>query len=64
MRRYHLQSVFLSRGWARDAVVTVSDAGFITAIDSAAAEFLAGYVFLGRVAAQRRGFSGASETLQ
>jgi formimidoylglutamate deiminase len=37
MPRYHLQSAFLSRGWARDAVVTVSDQGFITAIDTAPA---------------------------
>jgi formimidoylglutamate deiminase len=38
MSRYLLQSAFLSRGWARDVIVTVSDEGFITAIDSAPAD--------------------------
>ena len=37
MPRYSLQSAFLPQGWARDIVVTVSDEGFITAIDTAAA---------------------------
>jgi formimidoylglutamate deiminase len=32
MRRYHLQSVFLPRGWAKDARVAVSDEGLITEI--------------------------------
>jgi len=36
MPRYHLRSAFLSGGWARDVVVTVSDQGFITAIDAQA----------------------------
>ena len=36
MRRYHLQSAFLSHGWTRDVIVTVSDQGFITHIDAAA----------------------------
>ncbi len=36
MRRYHLQSVFLPQGWARDTLVTVSDQGFITEIEAAA----------------------------
>jgi formimidoylglutamate deiminase len=36
--RYQLQSAFLSQGWARDVMVTVSDEGFITAIDAVAAE--------------------------
>jgi formimidoylglutamate deiminase len=36
MRRYYLQSAFLSRGWARGVVVTVSEEGFITAIDDLA----------------------------
>jgi formimidoylglutamate deiminase len=37
MARYFLQSAFLSQGWARDVVVTVSDEGFITSIDAAPA---------------------------
>ena len=37
MRRYHLQSAFLSRAWAHDVIVTVSDQGFITGIDAASA---------------------------
>ena len=37
MSRYYLQTAFLSRGWARDVVVTVSDEGFITSIDAAPA---------------------------
>jgi formimidoylglutamate deiminase len=37
MRRYHFQSAFLSQGWARDVVVTVSDEGLITAMDAAGA---------------------------
>jgi formimidoylglutamate deiminase len=34
MRRYNLQSAFLAQGWARGVTVTVSDAGFITQIDT------------------------------
>jgi formimidoylglutamate deiminase len=37
MSRYQMQSAYLSQGWARDVVVTVSDEGFITAIDAVAA---------------------------
>jgi formimidoylglutamate deiminase len=37
MHRYHLPSVLLPEGWARDVAVTVSDEGFITTIDAAAA---------------------------
>jgi formimidoylglutamate deiminase len=37
MNRFHLQSVFLPKGWTGDVIVTVSDDGFISAIDSAAA---------------------------
>jgi formimidoylglutamate deiminase len=37
MSRYSLQSAFLPWGWARDVTVTVSDEGFITAIDAAPA---------------------------
>jgi formimidoylglutamate deiminase len=32
MSRYHLKSVFLAQGWARDVAVDVSDDGIITAI--------------------------------
>jgi formimidoylglutamate deiminase len=35
MHRFLLQSAFLPQGWARDAVVTVSDEGFITGVDAA-----------------------------
>jgi formimidoylglutamate deiminase len=38
MRRFRLQSAFLPQGWARDALVTVSDEGLITSVDAAAAE--------------------------
>ena len=34
MRRYHLQSVLLPQGWARDVDVSVSDEGLITDIDA------------------------------
>jgi formimidoylglutamate deiminase len=35
MNRYSLQSAYLSQGWVRDVTVTVSDEGFITAIEAA-----------------------------
>ena len=35
MPRYHMTSAFLSQGWARDAIVTVSDEGLITALEAA-----------------------------
>jgi formimidoylglutamate deiminase len=38
MNRYHFDSVFLSGGWARDVTITVSGEGFISAIDSHAAD--------------------------
>ncbi len=38
MPRYYMQSAFLSQGWTRGALVTVSDEGFITAIDAAPAD--------------------------
>lgn len=38
MRRFCLQSVLLSQGFARGAIVTVSDEGFITEIDAAPAD--------------------------
>ena len=38
MRRFELQSAYLRQGWVRDAVVTVSDEGFITGIDAAPAD--------------------------
>ena len=37
MPTYRLKSAYLQQGWTRDAVVTVSAQGFITAIDHAAA---------------------------
>jgi formimidoylglutamate deiminase len=37
MSRFHLQSVFLPKGWAGDTIATVSDDGFISAIEPAAA---------------------------
>ena len=37
MVRYSLQSAFLSQGWARDVIVSVSDEGFITGIHAAPA---------------------------
>ncbi|MGC1520974.1 MAG: formimidoylglutamate deiminase [Steroidobacteraceae bacterium] len=38
MRHYYLQSVYLPQGWAQGVVVTVSDEGFIAAIDDAPAD--------------------------
>jgi formimidoylglutamate deiminase len=38
MQRYSLQSAYLSQGWARDVTVTVSDEGFITAMEAAPAD--------------------------
>ena len=38
MRRYYLQSVYLPQGWAQGVLVTVSDEGFIAAIDDAPAD--------------------------
>src|SRR5713226_9735009 len=38
MRRYCLQSVLLSQGFARGVIVTVSDDGIITEIDAAPAD--------------------------
>jgi formimidoylglutamate deiminase len=35
MSRYFLRSAFLSKGWARDVIVTVSDEGVITEINAA-----------------------------
>jgi formimidoylglutamate deiminase len=37
MNRYHLKSVLLSQGWARDALIGVSDEGIITEINAAPA---------------------------
>jgi formimidoylglutamate deiminase len=37
MNRFHLKSVFLPTGWTREVIVSVSDDGFISAIDPAAA---------------------------
>jgi formimidoylglutamate deiminase len=38
MRRYYMRSVLLSRGFAREVIVTVSDEGVITEIDAAPAD--------------------------
>jgi formimidoylglutamate deiminase len=38
MRRYCLQSAFLSQGWARNVIVSVSDEGFITDMRTGAAD--------------------------
>lgn len=38
MRRYYLQSAFLSHRWVRGVIVTVSDEGRITAMDDAPAD--------------------------
>jgi formimidoylglutamate deiminase len=35
MRRYHFPSAFLAHGWAHNVLVTVSDQGFISDIDTA-----------------------------
>jgi formimidoylglutamate deiminase len=42
MSRYHLKCVLLSQGWARDALVGVSDEGIITEINAAPAGGRAG----------------------
>src|SRR5476649_2593610 len=42
MSRYHLKSVLLSQGWARNAIVGVSDEGIITEINAAPADTRAG----------------------
>ena len=34
-RKYHLDSVLLPQGWVRDAWITVTDDGYISAIDTA-----------------------------
>jgi formimidoylglutamate deiminase len=38
MHRYYLQSAFLSHSWVQGVIATVSDEGFITAIDDAPAD--------------------------
>jgi formimidoylglutamate deiminase len=42
MSRFHLQSALLPTGWAGDVIVTVSDDGFISALEPASAEARAG----------------------
>jgi formimidoylglutamate deiminase len=73
MRRFRLQSAFLPHGWTRDALVTVSDEGLITGIDTAsadrdatpAAERVDGIVIPGMANAHshafQRGLAGNSE---
>jgi formimidoylglutamate deiminase len=48
LRRYFLQSAFLSRGWTRGVTVAVSDEGFITEIDAAPADAESGHLFAGQ----------------
>ena len=66
MRRYHMTSAFLSQGWARDAVVTVSDDGLITALEAAdpsgrrdEAELIDGIVIPGMANAHSHAFQRA-----
>jgi formimidoylglutamate deiminase len=51
LRRYFLQSAFLSQGWVSGAIVTVSDEGVISAIETAApADAGRGHATAGRAA--------------
>ena len=66
MPRYHMTSAFLSQGWARDAVVTVSDDGLITALEAAdpagrsdGAELIEGIVIPGMANAHSHAFQRA-----
>src|ERR1700729_915845 len=71
MSRFHLQSVFLPEGWTRDVIVTVSDEGFISAMEPAAdggrdgAEHIDGIVVPGMANAHshafQRGMAGNTE---
>jgi formimidoylglutamate deiminase len=71
MSRFHLQSVFLPKGWTRDVIVTVSEEGFISAIDAAVghgrdgAEGIEGIVVPGMANAHshafQRGMAGNTE---
>src|SRR3984957_13199966 len=59
MAHSSLQSAFLSQGWARDVMVTISDEGFITAIDAVAPDDAPGDVRAGTSAHGRAAVSGA-----
>jgi formimidoylglutamate deiminase len=61
MYRYHLQSVLLPEGWARDVGVSVSDEGLITHIDTtpAGAERVDGIVVPGMANAHSHAFQRA-----
>src|SRR5277367_235984 len=67
MPSYQFQSVFLPHGWAADAIVTVSDEGFITAVGSApdggghasGVEHVAGIVVPGMANAHSHAFQRA-----
>jgi formimidoylglutamate deiminase len=74
MTRYHLESVLLPHGWARDALVSIADDGHITAIESSAgpthehsaeAERIPGFVVPGMPNAHshafQRGMAGNTE---
>ncbi len=72
-RQYHLESVLLPQGWARDALVTVADDGHISRIDAAAgppaahpdAQRVSGFVVPGMANAHshafQRGMAGNTE---
>jgi formimidoylglutamate deiminase len=72
LRRYFLQSAFLSQGWARDVIVTVCDEGFITEIaagtpaEAAGTERIDGIVVPGMPNAHshafQRGMAGNTES--
>jgi formimidoylglutamate deiminase len=65
MSRHHLRSVLLPKGWTRDVIVTISNDGFISAIDPAAAsagdgaERVAGIVVPGMANAHSHAFQRA-----
>jgi formimidoylglutamate deiminase len=65
MSRFHLQSVFLPQGWTGDTIVTVSENGFISAIEPAAtagrdcAEHIGGIVVPGMSNAHSHAFQRA-----
>jgi formimidoylglutamate deiminase len=65
MSRFHLQSMFSPQGWTEDVIVTVSDDGFISAIDPAAttgrdgAEHVTGIVVPGMANAHSHAFQRA-----
>jgi formimidoylglutamate deiminase len=74
MNRYRFDSAFLAAGWAKDVTITVSDEGFITAVDArhtdagaldSAAQHIPGIVVPGMANAHshafQRGMAGNTE---